>query len=86
VEIDLVVRRGDLVVFVEVKTRRSRSQGAPEEAVDARKRARLVRGAAAWLREQAYRPRRTRFDVVTCEPTASGWCLRQIEAAFEAGE
>ena len=40
VEIDIVARRGGLVVFAEVKTRRSRAAGAPEEAVDARKRAR----------------------------------------------
>ncbi len=50
VEIDLVARRAGVVVFVEVKTRRSGRSYAPEESVDARKRARLVRGAAAWLR------------------------------------
>src|SRR5262245_61590095 len=37
VEIDLVVARGDTIAFVEVKARRSRAHGAPEEAVDARK-------------------------------------------------
>ncbi len=42
VEIDLIARRGSLFVFVEVKTRRSRSLGPPEQAVDARKRARLA--------------------------------------------
>ena len=49
VEIDLIARKGGLLVFAEVKTRRSRSAGLPEEAVDGRKRARLVRGARAWL-------------------------------------
>ncbi len=87
VEIDIVARRGGLVVFAEVKTRRSRAAGAPEEAVDARKRARLVRGAAAWLRTWPGRVRRVRFDVVVCEPGTrdeSDWRLRHWEGAFTA--
>lgn len=85
VEIDLVAERAGLVVFVEVKTRRSRAHGAPEEAVDARKRARLTRGAAAWLRERRLRFRRARFDVITCEPAPSGqWHLKHWEGAFDA--
>jgi putative endonuclease len=85
VELDLVVRRGGLVAVVEVKTRRGRRHGAPEEAVDARKRARLVRGAAAWLREHGVRSRRVRFDVVTCElEPGGGWRLRHWPGAFDA--
>ncbi len=85
VEIDLVASRAGLVVFVEVKTRRSRRAGPPEEAVDARKRARLVRGAAAWLHDQRRGARRIRFDVITCEPDSQGWRLRHLEGAFDAG-
>jgi putative endonuclease len=87
VEIDLVARRAGLVVFVEVKTRRGRGFGAPEEAVDFRKRARLARGAAAWLRERRVRARAVRFDVVVCELDARGaWRLRHLESAFDAGD
>ena len=87
VEIDLVARRGPLLAFVEVKTRRSRAFGAPEEAVDFRKRARLTRGAAAWLRERGARARTVRFDVVVCEVgPGDAWTLRHLEAAFDAGE
>jgi putative endonuclease len=86
VELDLVVARRGLVAFVEVKTRRSHSHGAPEEAVDARKQARLVRGARAWLGQARRRPQHVRFDVVVCEPGAGGaWRLRHLEAAFDAG-
>jgi putative endonuclease len=86
VEIDLVAARGDTVAFVEVKTRRSRAHGAPEEAVDWRKRRRLVRGAAAWLHASGVRARRVRFDVISCELDARGeWRLRHLEAAFDAG-
>jgi len=87
VELDLVVERGGVVVFVEVKTRRSRRLGPPEASVDARKQARIARGAAAWLRAQRRRPRRVRFDVVTCEPDPDGrFRIRHLEAAFDAGD
>lgn len=89
VEIDLVARRGRLIVFVEVKTRRSARFGPPELAVDPRKQARLVRGAGAWLAEHGRGVSRTRFDVVACEvgPDETGretWRLRHIPGAFEA--
>jgi putative endonuclease len=85
VEIDLVAARGELFVFVEVKTRAGRRFGAPEEAVDARKCARLVRGARAWLFANA-RPRaRARFDVIAVEPDADGALrVRHLPSAFDA--
>ena len=42
-EIDLIVRRGNTVAIVEVKTRQSRMAGEGFEAVDRRKRERLIR-------------------------------------------
>jgi putative endonuclease len=85
VEIDLVAARGDTIVFVEVKARRGRAHGAPEEAVDARKRRRLARGAAAWLHASGVRARRVRFDVIVCEQDPAGaWELRHLAGAFDA--
>lgn len=88
VELDLVAMRGRLLVIAEVKTRRSRSGGAPEEAVDYRKRERLVQGAAAWLAEHPRaRVAQVRFDVVACEWDAGrGWSVRHLEGAFDAGD
>jgi putative endonuclease len=86
VEIDLVASRGGVLVFVEVKTRRSRRQGPPEAAVDPRKQARIARGAAAWLREQRRHPRRVRFDVIAVTLDArAGWQLAHWQGAFDAG-
>ena len=88
VEIDVIAARGDTLAFVEVKTRRAREHGAPEEAVDWRKRRRLARGAAAWLRASGVRAGRVRFDVIVCEPDPGGgaWRLRHLEGAFDAGD
>ncbi len=83
VEIDLIVGRGRLLVFVEVKSRRSSgpdgfgSHTQAAEAVDTRKQARLRRGARAWLDEHSdlrTRVSRVRFDVVTCLLDDPAWC------------
>lgn len=86
---DIVASRGALVVFVEVKTRRSARLGPPEAAVDAAKQRRLTRGAAAWLRAHSTSARRVRFDVISCHAPAAGgddWRIDHLESAFDAGE
>ncbi|MDQ3957902.1 MAG: YraN family protein [Actinomycetota bacterium] len=64
-EIDLIARRGDTIVFCEVKTRRSDQWGLPSEAVDVAKRARLRKLAAAWMAERKPGYAEVRFDVVS---------------------
>lgn len=87
VEIDLIAERAGTVAFVEVKSRRGRGHGLPEEAVDFRKRSRLVRGAAAWLFAERHRALRVRFDVIACEQASDGrWHVRHLETAFDAGD
>lgn len=64
-ELDLVVRRGRLVVFCEVKTRSGTRFGTPAEAVTRAKQVRIRHLAARWLAEAApFRPAEIRFDVV----------------------
>jgi len=79
-EVDLVVERGELTVFVEVKARASDRFGSPALAVDERKQKRLRRCAATWLAEQGRRAaaRTVRFDVVA----VTGTRLEVIEGAF----
>jgi len=64
-ELDLVVGRGDLLVFCEVKTRTSDYWGGPAEAVGFQKQARLRRLAAAWMSERRPGDVRVRFDVIS---------------------
>ena len=60
-ELDLIVRDGDVVVFVEVRKRKTRLDAL--ESVGKRKQERLIRAAAAWLERNAPTAR-ARFDVV----------------------
>lgn len=65
VEIDLIGRDGETIVFVEVRGRSDDRLGHPFETVDARKQARLRRGATAWLvGQQLWERVAMRFDVV----------------------
>lgn len=48
-ELDLIVRRGSTLRFVEVKEKRGPRFGDPLEMVTAEKQRRLRRAAAAWL-------------------------------------
>lgn len=66
-EIDIIARRGNLLVFVEVKARQD--LGAAAEALGSRQAARIVRAAAAFVQS---RPGLSgldqRFDVVLVRP------------------
>lgn len=64
-EIDVVARRGETLVFCEVKTRRTDEWGVPAEAVAGTKQARLRRLAAAWMAERRPGCVEVRFDVVS---------------------
>jgi putative endonuclease len=64
-EIDLVALDGREVVFVEVKTRRGRGFGAPEDAITWQKREHLRRCAWAWMADHRLNGRPFRIDVVS---------------------
>lgn len=51
-ELDLVMRDGDVLVFVEVKTRRGEHLGAAEESISAAQTRRLVRASQTFLAKQ----------------------------------
>ena len=87
VEIDLIARRRRAIVFIEVKTRRSRLFGPPEMAVDKKKRRRLAQGARAWLAKNGTGVSEGRFDVIAWEvESVKGgqdvWHCRHFEDAF----
>ena len=62
-EIDLVCRDGDVLVFVEVKTRSAEALVPGYYAVDRRKKRVLLRAIHAYLTQLRLRPRTFRFDI-----------------------
>jgi putative endonuclease len=82
-EIDLVARHGDLLVFVEVKTRSGRGYGGPAAAVTRHKQRRIARVALGYLQERGWLERRCRFDVVeVLLRPGGGLRIRHIPDAF----
>ena len=75
-EIDLVARDGETLVFVEVKTRRGRAYGAPEEALTPRKAQKLLQLGAQYVYENALGDINWRIDLVAIELDARGLLLR----------
>lgn len=75
-EIDLVARRGEVWVFVEVRTRRGRAFGTPEESITARKKTRLIAAAQSYLQAHNVVDADWRIDVVAVELSAKGELLR----------
>lgn len=64
-EVDIVAWEGDVIVFVEVKTRATADFGAPDRAVDAEKQHRLVVAAMDYCRRADVAWEKSRFDVVS---------------------
>lgn len=71
-EIDLVLRRRDVTVFCEVKTRRGSRHGGGFEAVDARKRRKLRALAEVFVLTHATGHAAVRFDVASVAIGAGG--------------
>jgi putative endonuclease len=86
-EIDLVACDGDVLVFVEVKTRTDDSMGAPAEAVTAHKRRQITRSANHYLKSRGQTEATCRFDVVSVLlPPAREPEISLIAGAFVEGE
>jgi putative endonuclease len=63
-EVDVVCREGDVLAFVEVKTRTTLDFGRPAVAVNKGKQRLITRGAMAWMRMLDYPDINFRFDIV----------------------
>lgn len=80
-ELDLVMRDGDTVVFVEVRYRRSSAFGGAVGSITLAKRRKLISAAQVWLRCHPVDARRPcRFDVLAFEGEGTEW----IRGAFDA--
>jgi putative endonuclease len=74
-EIDIIARRGNLVIFVEVKNRKSVS--AAFDAIGGHQAVRLRRAAETWISHNRWHGD-ARFDVIV----VSGWRVRWFKNAI----
>lgn len=81
-DIDLVMRLGALVAFVEVKTRRGDRFGPPVAAVGWRKRRELATGAAIWVSRYGASGLSYRFDVVGVLINGQNGRIEHVQDAF----
>lgn len=84
-EVDIIAMDGEVLVFVEVKTRRSRRHGPPEESVSGKKMKLLTRAAAAYM-DQINHDWEVRFDVISVLLHPGGASeLEHLRDAFFSG-
>jgi putative endonuclease len=84
-EIDIVARKGDVLVFVEVRSREVPGFGTPEESVTPAKRRRIVGAARHYLSNVPPSSwREARFDVIAIEGSGDAAELRHYPAAFDS--
>jgi putative endonuclease len=81
-EIDLVAMDDETLVFVEVKTRRSRDSGAPEEAVDERKQKQIRRAAEMFAARYRAEDVTMRFDIVAVDASGKRLEIEHLRDAF----
>ncbi len=79
-ELDIVAKKNDMLVIVEVKFRSSAGCGDPAEAVDARKQKKICAVTLNYLmRHPQYQEKPCRFDVIAIYRDGG---IRHIEDAF----
>ena len=71
-EIDIVARDRETLVFVEVRTKRSRAFGSPEESITAAKKERMRAAAYHYQQDHDNLPELWRIDVVAVELDEKG--------------
>ncbi len=82
-EIDIVARDGKVLVFVEVRSRRSAKYGYPQESIGLNKRKKISKIALNYLKEKQLLGCHARFDVVAVKMLPECYKVELIKNAFD---
>jgi len=82
-EIDVIARDGDVLVFVEIKTRKNKFLGRIKEAVNFRKQRQISKVALTYMKSYNLWGRKARFDVVAVGLLDGKKEIEIIKNAFE---
>ncbi|KFO67716.1 hypothetical protein ER57_09055 [Smithella sp. SCADC] len=85
-EIDIIAREKDSLVFIEVKTRKSRELGFPEQAVGIKKQKKMSQLALWYLQKKNMNNAASRFDVLAITMLPAGNEIKLIKNAFDFNE
>lgn len=83
-EIDLIVQKANIIIFVEVKTRSGTSYGRPEQFVDRAKERALENASLEYIYQQDYTGE-IRYDIVSIVLNQDRHQLVHLEDAFFPG-
>lgn len=82
-EIDIIARDGAVLVFIEVKSRKTARFGSPKNAVTPRKQRKISRTALAYLKKTRQLNSKARFDVVAIDARHNPPDIEVVKNAFE---
>ena len=84
-EIDLIIRDGEFLVFLEVRYRQCENYGSGAETVTLTKQRKIIRTAQAYLqRKKVDVSVPCRFDIISITKDAMGeWVINWIKDAFQ---
>lgn len=80
-EIDIIARKGDWLIVVEVKTRTSTEYGNPEDFVNKKKIKLLVKAIDEYV-EQSDLDLEIRFDIISIVKSDNKFNIEHLEDAF----
>ncbi len=83
-EIDLIAKDGEVLVFIEVKTRSTNAFGPPEAFVNAKKKRLLIHSASIYM-EQISHDWEIRFDIIAIISNEHKTEIRHMQDAFFPG-
>jgi putative endonuclease len=83
-EVDLVCQEGEVICFVEVRSRASGDQGSPLETIGPAKARRVVAAATDWAWRHGKLDAALRFDVVGVVLGPAGPAFELVRGAFDA--
>lgn len=83
-ELDLVMKKGETIIFVEVRYRSSNRFGGAAASIDLAKRHKLLHAAQTFLGEHRLSNAPCRFDVVTISPQNGQMSMQWIQNAITA--
>ena len=82
-EVDLIMMDGDVIVFVEVKTRTTRSSESPIESISEQKLNHVRRAAEHYLYEKQIEDRYCRFDAIGVQIIAGQPHIEHLEDVLD---